>query len=201
MGKPQLVLDIGGVLAANLSPGLWQLLARESAVTEQELYAAYKRELSERLWTGELSEEQFWSWMSGYVPGISMAAGRSYVVQSLKPLPALDMLQQWHEIADIHILSNHLPAWVEAVTQPNSRFWSSVTISSEVGFRKPHPAIFQRVSALLPLGSTPLFVDDQEKNIRQAASLGWRTLLADEKGDWTRRVLPLLQEIRDHREH
>ncbi|MCA0754122.1 HAD-IA family hydrolase [Paenibacillus sp. N4] len=200
MGKPQLVLDIGGVLASNLTPGLWRLLALESAVTEQELYAAYKRELSERLWTGELSEEQFWSWMSGYLPGMTIATGRSYIVQSLRPLPALDMLQQWHEAADIHILSNHLPAWVETVVEPNSRFWSSVTISSETGFRKPHPAIFQRVSALLPRGSKPLFVDDQEKNIRQAASLGWRTLLADEEGNWIREVLPLLQIIRDQDE-
>ncbi|MCC3377260.1 hypothetical protein [Cohnella sp. REN36] len=35
-------------------------------------------------------------------------------------------------------------------------------------------------------GAPVLFVDDQEKNLASARSLGWNTMLADDQGDWRR---------------
>ncbi|MBD2871213.1 HAD family hydrolase [Paenibacillus arenilitoris] len=196
MSRPQLVLDIGGVLAANLTPRFWRLAAVEAAVAEQALYRAYKEEMSDRLWTGAISEERFWAWMRSYAPALTDEKARGFIDDSLEPLPALGRLREWSAAADLHVLSNHLRSWVEPVIGPYADVWTSVTISSEVGCRKPHPEIFARVTPHLPPGSAVLFVDDQDKNLRQAALLGWRTLRADEEGAWIEQVLPMLREDR-----
>lgn len=197
MTRPQLVLDIGGVLATNLSPLFWQLIAAEAAVSEDALYEAYKRQISEQLWTGSLSEEQFWSWIKVQAPNIQAQQARSFIDRSLQPLPALEKIAEWSLIADIHLLSNHLPAWVEPIVNPINKYLKSITISSETGLRKPHPDIYRRMASHLPKDTVVLFVDDQHKNLKQAASLGWRTLLADEDSRWISMVLPLLQDRSD----
>ncbi|RCW50209.1 HAD family hydrolase [Paenibacillus prosopidis] len=200
MTRPQLVLDIGGVLATNLSPLFWQLIAGEAAVSEDTLYEAYKRQVSEQLWTGSLSEEQFWSWIKVQAPNIQVQQARSFIDRSLQPLPALEKIVEWSLIADIHLLSNHLPAWVEPIVNPINKYLKSITISSETGLRKPHPDIYRRVASHFAIDGVVLFVDDQHKNLKQAASLGWRTLLADEDGRWIPKVLPLLQNRSDKEE-
>lgn len=194
MTRPQLVLDIGGVLATNLSPLFWQLLATDAIVSEEALYSDYKQQISERLWTGGISEEQFWTWIKAHTPRLHTEQARSYIDKSLQPLPALEKIAEWSTVADIHLLSNHLPSWVLPIVEPIERYLKSVTISSETGLRKPHPEIYKRVINYLPSGSSVLFVDDQDKNLRQAASLGWRTLLADEDGHWISLLLPLLEQ-------
>lgn len=198
MTRPQLVLDIGGVLATNLSPLFWQLIAAEADISEDVLYQTYKRQVSEQLWTGSISEEQFWSWITDTAPNIQARQARAFIDRSLQPLPALEKIAEWSLIADIHLLSNHLPAWVEPIINPIKHYMKSITISSETGLRKPHPDIFELVTRSLPIGSIVLFVDDQYKNLKQAASLGWRTLSADEDGRWISMVLPHLQESCDY---
>ncbi|MGM0880789.1 MAG: HAD-IA family hydrolase [Bacillota bacterium] len=200
MTRPQLVLDIGGVLATNLSPLFWQLIAAEAAVSEDALYEAYKRQVSEQLWTGSLSEEQFWSWIQVQAPNIPAQQARSFIDRSLQPLPALEKIAEWSLLADIHLLSNHLPAWIERIVNPINKYLKSITISSETGLRKPHPDIYRHVAGHLPQDTVVLFVDDQHKNLKQAASLGWRTLLADEDSRWISMVLPLLQDRSDKEE-
>jgi HAD superfamily hydrolase (TIGR01509 family) len=192
--KPQLVLDIGGVLATNLSPLFWKLLAAEAIVSEELLYAAYKKQISERLWTGDITEAQFWLWIKEYTPSLETERARGFIDTSLQPLPALAKVAEWSELADVHLLSNHLPEWVEPIVMPIKPYLRSVTISSLSAVKKPHPDIYARTAAYLPSGSAVLFVDDQAKNIKQAASLGWRTLLADEDGNWISLVLPHLEQ-------
>lgn len=194
MIRPQLVLDIGGVLATNLSPLLWQLLAAEATVSEEALYSEYKQQISGRLWTGEISEEQFWIWVKKYTPLLSTERARAFIDRSLQPLPALARIAEWSTTADIHLLSNHLPAWVDPIVKPIKPYLKNITISSEAALIKPHPDIYARSASFIPPGSKVLFVDDQEKNIKQAASLGWQTLLADEDGKWISLVLPLLKQ-------
>lgn len=200
MIRPQLVLDIGGVLATNLSPLFWQLLAAESRVSEDVLYGEYKQQVSEQLWTGVISEEQFWNWVKVYAPLLHLEKGRGFIERSLLPLPALAKVSEWSEAADIHLLSNHLAAWVDPIVLSIKPYLKSLTISNEVGLKKPHPDIFAKVIEKLPAGSPVLFVDDQRKNTKQAASLGWRTLLADEEGFWINEVIPILKHISEKQE-
>ncbi len=191
--RPQLVLDIGGVLATNLAPMLWQRLAAVSGLPQAELYAVYKQQHSRRLWRGELSERQFWGWIREQAPDWTDELGRELIGQCLQPLPALERLPQWQQTADVHLMSNHLLAWAEPAFSNHSHLLSSITISSEIGASKPDRAIFEHVAIQLPADSLVLFVDDQQRNLDQATALGWRTLLADEQGAWADAVLPMLE--------
>ncbi|WP_138751509.1 hypothetical protein [Paenibacillus sinopodophylli] len=195
MTRPQLVLDIGGVLATNLTPSLWQLLAAETTLPASELYALYKQEISEQLWTGHVSEEQFWDWVITYTPLLSREQAYATLSQCLQPLPAMALIPEWHTLADIHLLSNHIAAWVDPIISMIKPYLQSVTISNQIGLKKPHPDVFESVMGLLPPECSILFVDDHPRNLKQAASHGWRTLLADEEGDWTKQVIPQLKHM------
>lgn len=192
--RPQLVLDIGGVLATNLSPLFWQLLAAETALTEEALYSEYKQQISSRLWTGEISEPDFWHWVSAYAPLLSQEHAKRMIDRSLQPLPALGKIGAWSEIADIHLLSNHLSEWVANIIQPIQPYLKSVTISSLAALKKPDAAIFHKAADHFPRKSYILFIDDQSKNVAQAALHGWHTLLADEAGLWISLVQPMLEQ-------
>lgn len=189
--RPQLVLDIGGVLAANLS-SFWEELAAHAQVPYDQLRARYKQEMSEALWSGKVTEEEFWSWLSAGFPAIQNEHARTLLRSILKPLPAMEYLPLWSQFADIHLLSNHRAEWVLPLFLDVQKHLSSITISSEVGFFKPHPRIYSTAQTQLKNSQKVLFVDDQEKNLQQAALLGWDTLLADPEGNWTKEVKPRL---------
>ncbi|MDQ6419167.1 HAD-IA family hydrolase [Paenibacillus sp. LHD-117] len=186
--RPQLVLDIGGVLATNLTPLFWELTAEAAGVDRGSLYGMYKREISEKLWSGVVTEAEFWEWLLRQAPGVGIREGQSFLAESLLPLPALNRLPEWSGYADIHILSNHLVEWVEPVLRPFKPFLKQIIVSSEAGWRKPQPEMFACAAALLPAEAAVLFVDDQPGNLRQAETLGWSVMQADGEGRWTEAV-------------
>ena len=77
---------------------------------------------------------------------------------------------------------------------PADELFEHVVDSSEVGVRKPDPAIFRIALARLgdPAPERTLFVDDYEGNLVAARALGLRTLLV---GDDPAPVLAALDEI------
>ncbi|MFF2888167.1 hypothetical protein [Paenibacillus sp. NPDC057967] len=182
--RPQLMLDIGGVLATNLSPRFWNEVAKHAESPVELLYAKYKEELSRGLWVGHWSEVQFWDWIGSQVPSLSAAHGQAILLESLTPLPGLLELPKWNKQADIHILSNHLSAWVDPILESVRPFLTTVTISSQVGMSKPQRELYDYASSLLPASAPVLFIDDQDKNLRQGAAVGWHTLQADSEGHW-----------------
>lgn len=97
-----------------------------------------------------------------------------------------------HELLDelrarslkLAIVSNTaLPAWLldpVFARQGLSERVDAVVLSSEVGKRKPHPAVFERALAELGVGpSRALFVGDRrDRDVLGAGRLGMRTVLA-----------------------
>jgi len=73
-----------------------------------------------------------------------------------------------------------------------SNYIKSVTVSGDVGFCKPQIDIYVKVNSYFTNENRILFVDDQEKNLIEARNLGWNALLADEKGEWTKKVVQYL---------
>lgn len=198
MGKIQLVLDIGGVLATNLSPMLWRKLSAAGNADTEKLYTEYKQQLSSRLWTGQLTEPQFWQWLSERLPGVAEEEAKRCLRESFRLLPAADQLANWSKRADLHILSNHRSEWTNSLMAPVIGCFATTTISSDVGLRKPDPRIFDHVNRQLPHDAPVLFVDDHPANLEQAALHGWRTLHADEEGRWIKQIAALLDEGGDH---
>ncbi|GGD49448.1 hypothetical protein GCM10010911_03710 [Paenibacillus nasutitermitis] len=186
--KPQLVLDAGGVLVANLSPLFWQQIAGEPAAYDQ-LVQTYQLELREDLWNGKAAEPAFWHWLRQQLPQLQEHQARRLLHMNIQPLPAMKLIPEWHEVFDIHLLSNHRSEWLLPLLSPVRHCFSSMTISSQFGSSKPAPAIFAHTASLLPPGSRVLYIDDQLHNLPPAESLGWSTLQADNGGRWVRQVL------------
>lgn len=180
--RPQLVFDVGGVLAANLDD-FWSEMAAASGLTLPVLRARYKAEIGAELWRGTVSEAQFWAWLRGVCPAVETAEAEALLRGVLVPLPALGRLQRWSERADIHILSNHVGAWIMPLFAGLEPVLCSVTVSSESGFEKPDLRLFE-AAALHLRSSEVCFVDDKAANLQAALQLGWDTLLADPEQTW-----------------
>ncbi|MCH1627931.1 HAD family hydrolase [Ferdinandcohnia quinoae] len=185
--KPDLVLDIAGVIATNFSPIYWEDLASKGKVSYEDL-VAFRKEVREVLWTGSIQEEEFWTRLIDRFPTIDRRYAVTKLLAEIKPLPALEMIPLWSEFANIHLLSNHRTEWVDHIISPIEYYIKSITISSDVGVSKPQRDIYLKVNAHLSPNENVLFVDDQDKNLIEARNLGWNTLLADTKGEWIKYV-------------
>jgi putative hydrolase of the HAD superfamily len=185
--KPDLVLDIAGVLATNLSPYFWNDLSLKFGVSYEELIQ-FKKETREELWTGEITEQDFWLKLNTSFPSVEINYARSQLPSFIKPLPALEKIPLWSQHANIHLLSNHRIEWIQHILAEIRPYIKSITISREAGCCKPESAIYLKVERYLNKKHI-LFVDDQEKNLKEARSLGWNTLLADTEGAWAEKVI------------
>lgn len=183
-----LVLDVGGVLASNLSPGLWEQLSYIGQCEQQRLYAAYKQEISGRLWVGEVTERQWWEWLSARGINVASELRASLIAQHLTPLPALNKLPQWAERCRIFIMSNHRTEWLQPLLAPYLPYIERLHISDQDRLSKPDPAWFQHVDQHISKPSSVRFVDDSERNLAAAAHIGWHATLADSAGNWTSEV-------------
>ncbi|WP_186579251.1 HAD family hydrolase [Aquibacillus kalidii] len=184
--RPQLILDIGGVLAPNLDE-FWIEIAEQAKTPHSEIRSHYKQEISDSLWTGKITETEFWSWFRKY-PTINIDQAREFLMSILKPLPAVKYIPIWSSSVDIHILSNHRIEWIRPLLEPVESYLTSVTISSQIGFYKPNPAIFKEITKQIDSHNNILFVDDSKSNLTIGTDLGWDTLLADKDGKWIETV-------------
>ncbi|WP_197035531.1 HAD-IA family hydrolase [Paenibacillus sp. UNC451MF] len=189
MNKPQLVLDAAGVIVTNFSPLFWKEIIGDSAISFEELKALFKKEMRLRLWTGEASLDEFWSWLSERTPQMDKLHTKRLIDKHLVSLPAFDLIIQWSVQADIHILSNHRTEWLAPVLNPIANNLKSITISSEAGCCKPDPTIYRLVqSKIEDPNASVIYVDDQEKNMVEAEKLGWHTIIADPGGEWVSEI-------------
>lgn len=184
--KPELVLDIAGVIATNFSPIFWEDLSSKNEVSYDELIK-FSKEVREELWTGKIKDEEFWDMLIERFPTIDRGYAATKLLSVIKPLPAFEEIPLWSKYANIHLLSNHRIEWVKHIIRPVEEYIKSINISGDVGFCKPQVEIYLKVSSHFKGEENVLFVDDQEKNLIEARNLGWNTLLADDKGEWIKK--------------
>jgi FMN phosphatase YigB (HAD superfamily) len=192
MRKYQLILDIAGVIITNLSPRYWNDISSASGISADDLKTRFKNEIREDFWTGKLTEDDFWQWLNKHCQKIDMKKAKSILLENLEPLPAFHCIANWSELADIHLLSNHRKEWIDPLLEPIKKYTRSISISSSVGFCKPNLEIYNIVNSNLYTMHQVIFVDDQEKNLKPAMSLGWSTLIADSEGEWIGTIEKLL---------
>ena len=181
--KPQLVLDLAGVLITNLSASFWQELAGHAGTTFP-IFIEQLSSIRKDLWTGQLKEEQFWIWLQSQYPKVDKTYAYDLLKRTTKTLPAMNYLERWSQHANIHLLSNHCHEWVKPILLTIEKYTKSITISNQVGFCKPHREIYEIVQSHMDFSTRIIFVDDQMKNLKPAVDLGWETMLADEQHYW-----------------
>jgi FMN phosphatase YigB (HAD superfamily) len=194
INKPQLVLDMAGVLVSNLSPLFWRQIAISEDISYELLKERFKQELREDFWSGRIAEKEFWVWLVHCCPSLDINTARILLYNNLTPLPALENLTLWSQYAEIHLLSNHRIEWLTPLLKSIEPYVKSSTISSEVGYCKPDIRIYEIVELGINKYNPILFVDDQEKNFIPAIKLGWNTLHADSLGNWAEKVTSFLSE-------
>src|SRR5690606_12840296 len=192
--KPELILDIAGVLITNFSQSFWRNLSEESNVLLKELLI-FKNEIRKDLWTGNISEDDFWLLLKEQFPIVNIKNAQSLLLNTIKPLPAIEIIPIWSQYANIHLLSNHRSEWVYPIFKPYMDFITSITVSDQVGYCKPEPKRYEVVNSCITNSESVLYVEDQEKNLIPAKELGWRTMLADNDCKWVNQIMPMLKEM------
>lgn len=57
--KPQLVLDLAGVLVSNFSSTFWLQLSKGTEISFQDIREQFDQ-IRKDLWTGKIKEDDFW---------------------------------------------------------------------------------------------------------------------------------------------
>jgi putative hydrolase of the HAD superfamily len=170
-----LILDVGGViLAEGALSQMFRALAEHWGLTPEQVESHYRHHLRDDLWSGSLKEPDFWRRLGGYCGAdLDPEVWRRFLIARWTPLPAATRLSEWHERAEIWILSNHRGEWLRPMLEEHQLlgYFDRLFVSSEFGGVKPGPAAFRPVLAGLE-GRPALFVDDQLSNVRAATRLG-----------------------------
>ena len=160
--KPNLVLDIAGVIATNFSPIFWKDISTKFGVSYDNLLK-FRTNIREELWSGKINEQEFWDKLVGSFPTIDQRYATNKLLSLIKPLPAYEEIAMWSTYSNIHLLSNHRREWIKHIIRPVENYITSTTISSDVGTCKPEGNIYLRVNSEFKSNANVIFVDDQEK--------------------------------------
>jgi putative hydrolase of the HAD superfamily len=160
---------------------LFQRAYREAAVRFIRQAARDGRETHNRFWISAALEE------TGYViepndPRISSAIDDyfSAFLDFCQPVPEThDMLETLSASFRLGLLSNftHAPAALKLIDYLGlGRFFDVVLISGEIGYRKPHPLVFEKLAGSLGVDEGDMIYvgDDAEADIGGALSAGIR---------------------------
>ncbi len=137
-------------------------------------------------------EQTLWAW-KGYVESVD--------------INRLNNLLRLKKEYNVILLSNTNPfivAWAETDAfsgdgHPLNHYFHQTFYSCQMKDYKPAPTIFQKMlsqAEILPQES--LFLDDGQKNIEAAESLGIHGLLVEKNQDWMMPLLHKLEELNSH---
>jgi|GEM_PF-4790253 len=188
--KRILILDAGGVIIEDLSGQFWDLIAAQStdkALTREHLYREYKKDISDQLWTGQLSEQQLLHFLQTFKISLNEAELRAIIASCLKPLPAFEKVKEWSTKLPVYIMSNHLSDWLLPALEPLKDYISDYYISDVFKIKKPIKDWYDQLSHRHP-NTSIFFVDNTLHNIVVAQENGWSTVLADETHSWIQEV-------------
>ena len=184
-----LVFDVGGVLVRTMDWSLREAWEDKLGLQRGELEPlVHGNALNEQQERGELGYDEFWRRTAARL-GIPAAQidpfRREFYAGDAVNTGLIRAIKGWRKRGlKTGIISNAPPILRQTLTaQYNiARFFDVITISGEVGARKPDPRIYQR--ALADLGARAdeaIFVDDLPPNIAGANAIGMKGALYTQK--------------------
>lgn len=208
------VFDLGGVL---IGGGPREVVAfGERVGLSREAWEPLRRRLFDnasawaRLERGEISFESFLDELKDVVRGAGGTVSDDEALTFLgtpRPLDGsaqtvraemIDAVARLKAVMPTALLTNNVREWRDGwrgILDLDGLF-DVVVDSSEVGARKPEPAIYEITRQRLDVDHDGiLFVDDIGQNLKVARGLGWQTLLYTESGP----VLEVIDQVLDHR--
>lgn len=179
------MFDWGGVISPAGTPDEVAVsLARILKVSPEDAREGF-RSMAEAFKRGKITEQAFWAGLETRFSTLVPQVDRNIwtPVESFRPdarlVAYIQRLQ--NEGYMVSILSNTFPPTAEAIRATD---WYDpfeiVILSSEVGFAKPDIAIYELLLDKTGYAaSETIFIDDQEKCLAPARSLGMQTVLAE----------------------
>jgi epoxide hydrolase-like predicted phosphatase len=134
---------------------------------------------------GNITTDEFWHRIEAQTGKMVPSEQRGIWLtwEQLQPLPEMVALVKDLQAAgySVGLLTNAIPVSAEAVrTHGGYESFDFVVASCMVGYAKPEPEIYELAMQQLP-GLSPeqvVFVDDQERHLAPARSMGMHTILA-----------------------
>jgi putative hydrolase of the HAD superfamily len=178
-----LIIDYGGVLTTDVF-GAFRAFCRAEGLPDETVREQFRdnpeaRALLASLETGELGPAEFEPRFSALL-GVSPEGliGRLFAGMTAD-VAMLDGVRELHGGGvRTALLSN---SWGDALAYDEAlldELFDTVVISSEVGLRKPDPAVYELAATRLGLPpSACVFVDDLPGNLKPARALGMATVL------------------------
>ena len=176
-----IIFDLGEVLIGGLY-GIEGPLAERLAIHKEDILQAFAGPHLKDFCCGRISEDEY---LDGIVERqawpISLDELKRIVRANLKKRipgmgPILDTLQGRYQLA-LH--SDHAREWVSYVraVHPFLERFDRAFFSFDLGHTKDEPKAFRKVLAALGRQAQEcLFIDDQERNVRAAKSVGLATI-------------------------
>jgi putative hydrolase of the HAD superfamily len=193
-----LIIDYGGVLTSDVF-GSFRAFCRAEGLPDETVRERFRsdpeaRALLASLETGELGPAEFEP-RFGALLGVSPEGliGRLFAGMT----PDVAMLEGVRELHGAGVRTGLLSnSWGDALAYDEAllnELFDTVVISSEVGVRKPDPAVYELATTRLGLPPPAcVFVDDLPGNLKPARALGMATVL--HRGD----AAATLAEVRSH---
>jgi FMN phosphatase YigB (HAD superfamily) len=181
-------LDLGGVLVHDPFHELFEDLSAAGGVPAEVIQEWYEQNLRWSLWSGTISEEEFWKEILAESRVLGEAAPwRERLIQSLRFLPAAARIRDIYDVGLLYSVSNHRHEWIRPLLRESGLegYFEDIIISSEVGEVVPDRAIWNMLverSGESPRNIT--VVDNLERNLRVPESMEMDVVLADPDGDW-----------------
>lgn len=177
------IFDLSEVLILGLS-GFSGSAARELGIRAEISFEMFGGNHLQELLRGNISEEQY---ISALIEKNGWAPSRSEDIKQLiranfhHCIPGgIEIARQLSKKYDLTLLSDHAREWVAYITQIHpfiDQIFTQVYFSYQYGKTKRDPALFEMV--LEELRTVPgrcLFIDDSERNISVASSVGLRVI-------------------------
>ena len=181
-----LVLDGQGVVFNDPLAAFFGQLADATGQDPGAVLARWRDELRERAWSGAIDDQAMWR----ALVGADRRDWGALLEAAYRPGPAAPWLPGWAAQVPVWLLTNHRTAWIEPrLDRFGLRPWfGRVLVSDALGALKPDPSVFSSVLAHVRDPAAVLLVDDQEKNVSVASTLGLSAILADPAGLWISEV-------------
>jgi putative hydrolase of the HAD superfamily len=204
MAIKNVVFDLGGVIIDLDTQRAFRRFEEIGIGNARELLDPYEQKgIFLELENGTIDAESFRRKLSDYVGRELTGEDITYAWMGFMadvPQYKLDYLAELRKKYKVYILSNTNPvvmSWLKSgvfspAGKPLAVYCDKVYTSFEIGLTKPDPRIFEFM--LADAGITPaetLFVDDGERNIKTALSLGMYTCHPRNGEDWR----PAVQKI------
>jgi putative hydrolase of the HAD superfamily len=195
-----LILDFAGVLTSNMVEVITDFERRERLGAGVFLRAwadPAGQDLYRRLETGEIGQRE---WNVGFAALVGTASDNlmGRVLYALDPAYEVLRVAREARAAGIRtaVLSNSLGTDPHDPYLPYSlsSTFDVVVLSTDLGIRKPDPAIFEYTMDKLGVGAQAcVFADDTENNVAAALALGIHAIHALDEDETARELRALLQ--------